>query len=254
MDSSLHSLFSTDAHAETASQAGDNEVEAAGDEVSSDEGSPFNPESNVFATLPRKESPTVTETDELETQADKLQKGLRAETPSDPRRQSEPIGDFRRQVEPARVVRRRSEAASELTRDMRLSAHSESVALSSSQTDNSQEPEPVDPSSLALRVQDRCGKPMECSVGFVCPFHAQISLALFLQLQNASRLLTRYRNVFVRCTARFVDDASTIAAVPIDVPLRGDCDVVRGDGERAARQRPQGVHVQLLHWRPCSHD
>ena len=231
-------------------------MEAAGDEVSSDEGSPFNPESNVFATLPRKESPTAAETDELETQSDKLRRETGVEAPNDLRRQSEPIGDLRRQAEPMKVVRRRSEAASELSRDMRSSPHPESVApLSSSQTDNSQEPEPIDLSSMALRVQDRCGKPMECSVSVPLLRHLQISLALFLQLQNTSRLLTRYRYVFVHCVARFVDDTSSApSAVPIDVPLKGFCDVVWRDGECAACQLPQGVHVQLLHWRPCSHD
>ena len=194
--------------------------------------------------------------DELETQSDKLRREPGAEIPNDLRRQSEPIGDLRRQAEP-KVVRRRSEAASELSHDIRSSMHSESVVpLSSSQTDNSQEPEPIDVSSMALRVQDRCGKPMECSVGLLFFPHLQISLALFLQLQNASRLLTRYRNVFVHCIARFIDDTSTnpVSAVPIDVRLKGFWDVVWRDGERAAHQLPQGVHVQLLHWRPCSHD
>lgn len=60
--------------------------------------------------------------------------------------------------------------------------------------------------TTGLLVQDRCGKPLECSVSLERESDKQVSFAVFVRLLHPSKLLSRCRNVFVHCSYRYTDE------------------------------------------------
>lgn len=64
--------------------------------------------------------------------------------------------------------------------------------------------------TTGLLVQDRCGKPLECSVRFERIIDDQVSFAVFVRLSHPSKLLSRCRNIFVQCSYRYTDEDMSI--------------------------------------------